>query len=82
MKDSGIYIGSISFTFTTGVSLGNLSLFSWWQYILIACFLLLVSILGGFVGAAFQHVFFTEKPQDEQQWNGKKRGLKQYLPQQ
>ena len=75
MKDTGIYVGSLSALVSTKLTLGSLSGFNFLQSILIFFFFLFVTIFGGFVGAAFQETLTNIM----KKWSGKKKGLRQYL---
>lgn len=72
MKDAGIYLGSVSGTVTTWAAMGDISGFSWWQWILIGFYYLLVAIVGGVVGMAIQDTILKTK----EKWIGEKRELK------
>jgi len=82
MKDTGIYIGAISFASTTRFSLGNIAMFSWWELLFIGFFILAMAIFGGFVGMVIQEskavkLFIHSLQNLIEKWTGKKKDLKQ-----
>ena len=54
MKECGNYIGSLVFAVGTKMTLGDLTLFAFWQRIMIGFFILAVAIVGGILGTALQ----------------------------
>jgi len=79
MKDLGIYAGSCFFGYSTYLNLGDVLIFTWWQIIFIAFYVLLMTILGGIFGMAVQEYVLRVVEKIKKRWNGKKNLSKPLL---
>ncbi len=74
--DIVVYVGAYLASIVTRISLGNLSLFKWWELFFIGCYLLMMAIAGGIVFGMIADAFHRFTDKNTKQWNGRRKGLK------
>ena len=79
MKDWLLYLGAGSSATLTKIYLGSLNKFVWYELILIGFFILLMAVIGAFIGLIAEVLFSSLILKIKGRWIGKKKPLTQSL---